>query len=137
MCDINYKFYHKLAACVKVVVSNFYPSNKKKNWSILNNHYGKIERKHRFKIFIKYFKYILCIFILEGTTEKVLQFKIPLKSIYNRNLGFDEQKMYFWTLQRGSNNKNSIILLYFCHNFQRCAPYRPMLVYNNLFFSIV
>ncbi len=37
-------------------------------------------------------QYIFCIFILEGTTEKVLQFKFPLKSIHNRNLGFDEQK---------------------------------------------
>ncbi len=33
--------------------------------------------------------------IIEGTTEKVLQFVMPLKSIYNRNFGFIEQKMYF------------------------------------------
>jgi hypothetical protein len=26
--------------------------------------------------------------IIEGTTEKVLQFIMPLKSIYNQNLGF-------------------------------------------------
>ncbi len=31
----------------------------------------------------------------EVTTEKVLQFKMPLKPIYNRNFGFIEQKMYF------------------------------------------
>ncbi len=31
-------------------------------------------------------------FIIEGTTEKVLQFIIPLNSIYNQNLGFIEQK---------------------------------------------
>ncbi len=33
--------------------------------------------------------------IIEGTTEKVLQFMMPLKSIYNRNFGFVEQKMCF------------------------------------------
>ncbi len=33
--------------------------------------------------------------IIEGTTEKVFQFIMPLKSIYNRNFGFIEQKMYF------------------------------------------
>ena len=30
--------------------------------------------------------------IIEGTTEKVVQFIMPLKSIYNRNSGFIEQK---------------------------------------------
>jgi hypothetical protein len=33
--------------------------------------------------------------IIEGTTEKVLQFMMTFKSIYNRNFGFTEQKMYF------------------------------------------
>ncbi len=33
--------------------------------------------------------------IIEGTTEKVFQFIMPLKSIYNRNFGFMEQKMNF------------------------------------------
>ncbi len=33
--------------------------------------------------------------ITEGTTEKLLQFKMPLKSIHNKNLGFIEQKMFF------------------------------------------
>jgi hypothetical protein len=33
--------------------------------------------------------------IIEGTTEKVLQFIMPLKSIYSKNLCFDEEKMYF------------------------------------------
>jgi hypothetical protein len=33
--------------------------------------------------------------IIEGITEKVLQFIMPLKSIYNRNFSFIEQKMYF------------------------------------------
>jgi hypothetical protein len=39
--------------------------------------------------------------IIEGDTEKVLQ----LKSIYNKNIGFIEQKMYFWTLQRFEQEK--------------------------------
>ncbi len=33
--------------------------------------------------------------IIEGTTEKVLQFIMPLKSINNQNLGFIEQNPYF------------------------------------------
>jgi hypothetical protein len=33
--------------------------------------------------------------IIEGTTEKVFQFIMPFKSIYNKNLGIVEQKMYF------------------------------------------
>jgi hypothetical protein len=33
--------------------------------------------------------------IIEGTTEKVLQFIMPLKSIYNQNLGFIEAKNVF------------------------------------------
>ncbi len=30
--------------------------------------------------------------IIEGTTEKVLKFLMPLELIYNRNFGFIEQK---------------------------------------------
>ncbi len=33
--------------------------------------------------------------IKEGTTEKALQFIMPLKSLYKQNLGLIEQKMYF------------------------------------------
>jgi hypothetical protein len=33
--------------------------------------------------------------IIEGTTEKVLQFMMPFKSVDCRNLCFIEQKMYF------------------------------------------
>ena len=33
--------------------------------------------------------------MIEGATEKMLQFTMPLKSIYNRNVGFIEQKIYF------------------------------------------
>jgi hypothetical protein len=45
--------------------------------------------------------------IIEGTTEKVLQNVMLLRSIYNKNLGFTEQKKYFSTLQRDSNKKKS------------------------------
>ncbi len=51
---------------------------------------------------------------IEGTTEKVLQFKMPLKSIYNKNLGFIEQIKNFKTLQKGSNSKKSINWHNFC-----------------------
>jgi hypothetical protein len=33
--------------------------------------------------------------IEEGITEKVLQFMMPLKSIYSQNIGFVEQKNVF------------------------------------------
>ncbi len=33
--------------------------------------------------------------IIEDNTEKVLQFIMPVKSIYNKNLGFIEQKCIF------------------------------------------
>ncbi len=43
--------------------------------------------------------------VIEGTTEKVLQFIMPFKSIYNRNFDFIEQKMYFWTIQSFKQEK--------------------------------
>ncbi len=39
---------------------------------------------------------------------------MPLRSIYNQNIGFIEQVLYFWALQKGSNNKGSINWHYFC-----------------------
>jgi len=51
--------------------------------------------------------------IIEGAAEKVLQFKMPFKSICNQNIGFIEQEMYFKTLQRGSNNKNLLFDIIF------------------------
>ncbi len=51
-------------------------------------------------------------FIIEGTTEKVLQFIMPLESIYSRNSGLIEQKMYFWTLQRVSSKENYWLTLF-------------------------
>jgi hypothetical protein len=54
--------------------------------------------------------------IIEGTTEKVLQFIMQLESIQSKNLGFIEQKMYFWTLLRDSNKKVYQLTL-FLHNW--------------------
>jgi hypothetical protein len=51
--------------------------------------------------------------IIEGTTEKVLQFIIQFKSIYNKKNCFIEQRMYFWTLQRGLFKKKFINWHYF------------------------
>ncbi len=34
-------------------------------------------------------------FIIKGTSETVLQFIMPLRSIYNQNIGFIEQIWYF------------------------------------------
>jgi hypothetical protein len=72
--------------------------------------------------------------IIEGTTEKVLQFIMSLRSIYNQTIGFIEQILYFWALQEGSNNKGSINWHYFCHEniflvtFLELPPYRLMSV---------
>ncbi len=40
-------------------------------------------------------RYAECCGAMEGTTEKMLQFMMPLKLIRNKNLGFIEQKMFF------------------------------------------
>ncbi len=66
--------------------------------------------------------------IIDGATEKVLQLNMPLKSIYNQNLGLVEQKVYFLTLQTCSNNKKffKLTLLlswkYFSGDLFRGAP---------------
>ncbi len=39
--------------------------------------------------------FLTFLLIIEGATEKVLQFKMPFKYIYNKNFSFNEQKMYF------------------------------------------
>ncbi len=46
--------------------------------------------------------------IIEGATEKVLQFMMTLKSNYNRNFGFIEQKMYFLNTTESFSKANSI-----------------------------
>ncbi len=43
----------------------------------------------------------------EGATEKVSQFIIPMKSVYNKHLSFNEQE-YFRILQKGWNTKTSL-----------------------------
>ncbi len=46
--------------------------------------------------------------IIEGATEKVLQFMMTLKSIYNRNFGLIEQKVYFMNNRESLSKANSI-----------------------------
>ncbi len=38
--------------------------------------------------------------IIEGTTGKVLQFKMPVRSIYSKNLGFSEKNVILRTTER-------------------------------------
>jgi hypothetical protein len=47
--------------------------------------------------------------IVEGTTEKVSQFVVPLRSIYSSKMSFNEQKCIFWKLQK--NNYICIMLV--------------------------
>ncbi len=65
-----------------------------------------------------------CIFafslIIEGTTEKVLQFKMPLKSIYNRNFGFVEQKMNFEHYREFQARKTQLIDIIFATKKNIC-----------------
>jgi hypothetical protein len=51
--------------------------------------------------------------IIEGTTEKVLQFIMPLKSICNQNLGFIEQIMYFEHYREVQTRTNLLIVIIF------------------------
>jgi hypothetical protein len=71
--------------------------------------------------------------IIEGTTEKVLQFIMPLKSIYNRNFGFIEQKMNFEHCREFQERKILLIDIIFDMkqipaDLVRAAPYMLMLV---------
>ncbi len=71
-----------------------------------------------------------------GTTEKVLQFLMPLKSIYNKNLGFIEQKHIFEHYKEVQTIKNVLIdiifiVFFFLMTLFRAAPYSLMLVFNN------
>jgi hypothetical protein len=63
--------------------------------------------------------------IIEGTTtEKVLQFKMPLKSICNQTLGFIEQEMYYREVQTIKNYYLTLFLSwkYFSDDLFRGAP---------------
>ncbi len=54
--------------------------------------------------------------IIEGATEKVLQFIMQFKLIYNKNLCFIEQKMFFEHHREVQTRKKSLNLHYFCHD---------------------
>ncbi len=43
--------------------------------------------------------------IIEGIAEKILQFIMQFKSIYNRNVRFIEQKMYFLNTTESQRDK--------------------------------
>ncbi len=62
--------------------------------------------------------------IIEGATEKVLQFIMPLKLMFIKNVGFNEQKCIFDTtdiLKKYFNNfTNTFIFKLFCLPFQSC-----------------
>jgi hypothetical protein len=65
--------------------------------------------------------------IIESVTEKVLQFRMQLKSIYNKNLGFIEQKNVFLNAtERFKQEKGYLIDIIFAMKFffywpfQRC-----------------
>jgi hypothetical protein len=48
-------------------------------------------------------------FNVDGATEKALQIKMQLKSIYNKNPSFTNKIMWFWTQQRFKQEKNQLI----------------------------
>jgi hypothetical protein len=47
--------------------------------------------------------------IIEGTTEKVLQFILPLKTIYKQNFGFISQKCIFEHYREFQTIRNLLI----------------------------
>jgi hypothetical protein len=73
--------------------------------------------------------------IKEGTTEKVLQFKMPLKSIYNKTLASSNKKCIF-EHNRGVQTIQNLLLdmifviIFFSGDLFRAASYRLMLVLN-------
>jgi hypothetical protein len=80
--------------------------------------------------------------IIEGTTEKVLQFILPLKSIYIKKTLFSINKMLFWTLKKGSNKEILIKMIYFYHKiialftFSQLPPIDLCLYYIRMCCSI-
>jgi hypothetical protein len=55
--------------------------------------------------------------IIEGDTEKVLQFKMPLKSIWNKSFGFIEQKCTFENYREVQTIKYLLIDMIFVMKF--------------------
>ncbi len=41
--------------------------------------------------------------VIEGTAEKALQFIMPIKSIYNKNLGFTQRNVFLKTTDRSKH----------------------------------
>ncbi len=70
--------------------------------------------------------------IVEGGTEKVSQFIMPLKSIYNKNFGFIQLKCTFENDRKVKERKeyenDAIFVIKCCDYFCRAALYRLMLV---------
>ncbi len=69
--------------------------------------------------------------IIEGSTEKVLQFIMPLKSVYNKNLGFIEHKCIFERYREVQTIKTLLTDIIFAtkknsDDLFRVAPYRLM-----------
>jgi hypothetical protein len=96
----------QIAVIINVVAPSKRPRPSLKVFHFISKFYILMERilashycagAQRVKLFwrngtVRFFAFSL---IIEGTTEKVLKFIMPLKSIYYRNFGFTEQKMYF------------------------------------------
>jgi hypothetical protein len=59
---------------------------------------------------------------MEGSTEKVLQLIIELKSIYNKNLDFVKQKCIFEHYREVQTRKSLLIYIIFCRDIN----YFPM-----------
>jgi hypothetical protein len=75
----------------------------------------KIEKRKGLNVFVgewnsTFFAFSL---IIECATEKVLQLIMPLKSIYNQNLGFIEQKLYFEYYREAQTMNNLLIDIIF------------------------
>ncbi len=81
--------------------------------------------------------------IIEGTTEMLLQLIMWLKSIYNKNLGFTDQKCIFehWEVQTRKTLLIDIIFVTIktSDDLFRVAPYRLMSVLHKdaLFHCVV
>ncbi len=73
--------------------------------------------------------------IIEGATEKVLQFEMPLKSIYVKTLALLNKKYIFEHNREVQTIKNLLIAMIFAMKFffcdlYRAAPNRLILVIN-------
>jgi hypothetical protein len=71
--------------------------------------------------------------IIDGTTEKVLKFLMPLKSIHNINFGFIEQKCIFEPYRKFQARKTLLFDIIFAMkkisvDLFRAAPYMLLLV---------